>query len=64
MNQDEDSSVVAAVLSVIGDVVDLRGQNVSRPVLVRFAWFCIGAVFVLAVVRPTSSEAHATRDAQ
>jgi hypothetical protein len=55
MNQDEATSVLAAVLSVIGDVVDLRGQKVTRPVLVRFAWFCAGAVFVLATVRPKSS---------
>jgi hypothetical protein len=55
MNQDETSPVLAAMLSVIGDVVDLRGQKVTRPVLVRFAWFCIGAVLVLATVRPKSS---------
>jgi len=40
MNQDELSPVLATVLSVIGDIVDLRGQKVTRPVLVRFAWFC------------------------
>jgi len=55
MSQDEKSSVVAAVLSVIEDVVDLRGEKVTRPVLIRFACFCIGAVVVLATVRPESS---------
>ena len=56
MNQDERSSLLEVALNVIGDVVDLRGQKkVTRPVLVRFAWFCMGAVFVLATVRPKSA---------
>ena len=63
MNQDERSSLVSAVLSVIGDVVDLRGQKATtRPVLVRFAWFCAGVVFVLAF-RPASSGGPETSDA-
>jgi hypothetical protein len=55
MNQDAASSVITAVLSIIEDVVDVRGQKITRPVLVRFAWFCVGAVFVLATVRSKSS---------
>jgi hypothetical protein len=63
MNQDERSSVLATALSIIGDVVDLRGEKVTRPVLVRFTWFCMGAVFVLASVRPKSSGRQAKSDA-
>ena len=61
-NKGDESSAVASVLSIIRSIVELRGQNLPRPVLVRFAWFCIGAVFVLASVRFRPSEPDAESD--
>jgi hypothetical protein len=62
MNQSDKSSA-ATVLSIIRQIVDLRGQDLPRPVLVRFTWFCLGAVFVFVSVRPKQSGAQETGDA-
>jgi len=56
MDQPETGSAPAVAWSIIRKIVDLRGQDLPRPVLVRFAWFCVGAVFVLASVRPTRAQ--------
>jgi hypothetical protein len=57
MNQTDKSSAVESALSIIRTVVDVRGDDLPRPVLVRFTWFCLGAVFVFVSVRPKHSEA-------
>ena len=55
MNQSDTGSAAATAVRIIRNVADLRGQDLPHPVLVRLAWFCIGAVFVLASVSPGPS---------
>ena len=56
MKPSENSSAVESALSIIRTVVDLRGEDLPRPVLVRLTWFCLGAVFVFISVRPKPSK--------
>lgn len=55
MNQSDNGPASATAVRIIRNIADLRGQDLPHPVLVRLAWFCIGAVFVLASVRPGQS---------
>ena len=55
MNQDDKSSAAETAFSIIRNISSLSGQDLPRPVLIRFAWFCVGAVFVLASVRTRPS---------
>jgi len=55
MNQTDTSVAAATALRIIRNLADLRRQDLPRPLLVRFAWFCVGAVFVLASVRTSPS---------
>lgn len=56
MNQTDKRSVAVTALGVIRNIADLRSQDLPRPVLLRFTWFCIGAVFVLTSVRPKTAD--------
>jgi len=51
MNQSERTSAAAIALSVIRNITYLDDQDLPRPVLVRLAWFSLGAVLMLASVR-------------
>jgi hypothetical protein len=55
MNESERSAAATAALTVIKNIAYLAREDPPRPVLVRFAWFCAGAVFVLATVRARPS---------
>jgi hypothetical protein len=63
MNQSDKNSAASTALNIIRQIVDLRGQDLPRPVLLRFTWFCLGAVFVFVSVRPKQAEPRETSDA-
>ena len=50
--EDSDINTAAAIAArIIRSIPDLGREDLPRPLLIRFAWFCAGAVFVLASVR-------------
>ena len=51
MNDSNTSPAAAAALRIIRGLADLGRQDLPRPLLIRVAWFCAGAVFVLASAR-------------
>jgi hypothetical protein len=63
MNDSERSAAETTALTIIRNIASLARQDPPRPLLVRFAWFCAGAVFVLAMVRTGPSGRQETVDA-
>jgi len=55
MNETEKSAAAATALTIVRSIASLAREDPPRPVLVRFAWFCAGAVFVLATLRTRPS---------
>ena len=51
MNESEGSSAVSTAVSIIRRVAYFTDQNQTRPLLVRVAWFSVGAVLVFASLR-------------
>jgi hypothetical protein len=51
MNENETGAAAQTALSIIRGIGELAREDPPRPLLVRLAWFCAGAVFVLASAR-------------
>jgi len=51
MNQSDTNLAAETSLRIIRNLLSLGRTDVPRPVLLRLAWFCLGAILVLASVR-------------
>ena len=51
MNQSDSNMAAETSLRIIRNLLSLGRADVPRPVFLRLAWFCLGALLVLASVR-------------
>jgi len=51
MNDRDSSPASAIALRILRGLADLGHQDLPRPLLIRFGWFCAGAAFMLASAR-------------
>jgi len=63
MNQSDSNMAADTSLRIIRNLLSLGRADVPRPVFLRLAWFCLGALLVLASVRTGHQGMEASVDA-